>query len=127
MHFGSTFLLWLRMMLVGVWLGLYWVLFSFFDHFYILSSVQYIQSSFSSASSASNIGGLEVLPCVCFLCSGFEVGLLFSFNAFPFLNSVRSMMNDKSPSKENAQDDKRRYSATPIPTISFDVAARSLS
>ena len=31
-HFGSTFLSRLRMMLVGIWLGLYWVLFSFFDH-----------------------------------------------------------------------------------------------
>ena len=37
MHFGSTFLSRLRMMLVGIWLGLYWVLFSFFDH-YIKSS-----------------------------------------------------------------------------------------
>ena len=27
MHFGSTFLAWLRMMLVGIWLGLYWVFF----------------------------------------------------------------------------------------------------
>ena len=30
----------LRLMLVGVWLGLLWVLFYFFDH-YIQSSVQY--------------------------------------------------------------------------------------
>ena len=35
MHFGSTFLPRLRMMLVGIWFGLYWVLFSFFDHYYI--------------------------------------------------------------------------------------------
>ena len=40
MHFGSTFLSRLRMMLVGIWLGLYWALFSFFDH-YIQSSVRY--------------------------------------------------------------------------------------
>ena len=33
MHFGSTFLSRLRLMLVGIWLGLYWVLFSFFDHY----------------------------------------------------------------------------------------------
>ena len=32
-HFGSTFLLWLCMMLLGIWLRLYWVLFSFFDHY----------------------------------------------------------------------------------------------
>ena len=31
----------LRLMLVGVWLGLLWVLFYFFDH-YIQSSVQYV-------------------------------------------------------------------------------------
>ena len=33
MHFGLTFLLWLRMisMLVGIWLGLYW--------YYFLSSI----------------------------------------------------------------------------------------
>ena len=37
MHFGSTFLSRLRMMLVGIWLGLHWASFSFFDH--------YIQSS----------------------------------------------------------------------------------
>ena len=42
MHFGSTFLSQLRMMLVGVWLGLYWVLCSFFDHYIqIQSSVQF--------------------------------------------------------------------------------------
>ena len=33
MHLGSTFLSRLRMMLVGIWLGLYWVLFSFFDYY----------------------------------------------------------------------------------------------
>ena len=38
-HFGSTFLLWLRMMLVGIWFGLYWVLFSFFDHYIISGEV----------------------------------------------------------------------------------------
>ena len=32
MHSGSTFLSRLRMMFVGIWLGPYWVLFSFFDH-----------------------------------------------------------------------------------------------
>ena len=37
-RFGSTFLSWLRMMLVGIWLGLHWVSFSFFDH-HIQSSV----------------------------------------------------------------------------------------
>ena len=42
MHFGSTFLPRLRMMLVGIWLGLYWVLYYFSDH-YIQSSVQYQQ------------------------------------------------------------------------------------
>ena len=49
MRFGSTFLLWLRLMLVGIWFGLYWVLFSFFDH-YIQSSVQRI--------TAMNFSGL---------------------------------------------------------------------
>ena len=49
MRVGSTFLLWLRLMLVGIWFGLYWVLFSFFDHFcfkvqfQIQSSVQFVQ------------------------------------------------------------------------------------
>ena len=43
MHLGSTFLSWLRMMLVGIWLGLYWVLFCFFDH-YILSSVRVVRA-----------------------------------------------------------------------------------
>ena len=37
----------LRLMLVGVWLGLLWVLFYFFDH-YIQSSVQSLYSKFSS-------------------------------------------------------------------------------
>ena len=39
MHLGSTFLSQLRMMRVGIWLGLYWVLFSFFDR-YVQSSVR---------------------------------------------------------------------------------------
>ena len=42
--FGSTFLLWLCLMLVGTWFGLYWVLFSFFDH-YIYSSVNSVTPS----------------------------------------------------------------------------------
>ena len=32
MHLCSTFLSRLRLMLVGIWLGLHWVLFYFFDH-----------------------------------------------------------------------------------------------
>ena len=44
-HFGSTFLSWLRIMLVGIWLGLHWVLFSFFD--------RYTQSSVPSDGKAS--------------------------------------------------------------------------
>ena len=48
MHFGSTFLSRLSMMLVGIWLGLCWVLFSFFDH-YIQSSVQQQQHWMASA------------------------------------------------------------------------------
>ena len=38
-HFGLTFLSWLRLMLVGIWLGLYWVLFSYFDHYIISGEV----------------------------------------------------------------------------------------
>ena len=34
MHLGSTLLSQLRMMLAGIWLGFYWVLFSFFNHYY---------------------------------------------------------------------------------------------
>ena len=40
MHLCSSFLSRLRMMLVGIWLGLHWVLFSFFDH-YIQTSDQF--------------------------------------------------------------------------------------
>ena len=35
MHLCSTFLSRLRLMLVGIWFGLYWVLFYFFDHYII--------------------------------------------------------------------------------------------
>ena len=38
----------LRLMLVGVWLGLLWVLFYFFDH-YIQSSVQFLGYYFISS------------------------------------------------------------------------------
>ena len=41
----------LRLMLVGVWLGLLWVLFYFFDH--------YIQSSVQIISSCSWVFGLD--------------------------------------------------------------------
>ena len=44
MLFSSTFLLRLRLMLVGIWLGLYWVLFSLFDHY-----IYYIYLKFSSS------------------------------------------------------------------------------
>ena len=52
--FGSTFQLWLRMMLVGIWFSLYGVLSSFFD-LYIHSSVQFSSVGFIGHHSISSI------------------------------------------------------------------------
>ena len=43
----------LRLMLVGVWLGLLWVLFYFFDH-YIQSSVQFSSVQFKPSPQMPN-------------------------------------------------------------------------
>ena len=46
-------------MLVGIWLGLYWVLFSFFDH-YVQSSVQPTVRS-TVRSGKSEMANLEMV------------------------------------------------------------------